>query len=138
MKSIELRQIVEDNNLDINRVAKELFPTNKYPRLAFNRVASGESHLDAQQISKLAMLTGVSVSDLFNSGTWKMKSNRKGILTFQNEDYTAELDLKMNTTKIFHKKSLLHEEIVHTKTIMLSEYFEKLNSILTSKTENHE
>lgn len=128
-----LKQIIEDSELDFNEVAKQLFPSNKYPRLALNRVLQGHSNLDSQQLSKLSKLTGLEIENIISPGnTWEIRSSKKGIIKFQNDVYSAELNLNTNITKVFHKESLIHEEILHTNAIVLSEYFEKLNSIINN------
>ena len=112
-------------NLEPKEVAQQLFPGNKYPRLALNRVISGGSVLDANQVSKLALLVGLPIDELYNGGNWKAKSMR-GLHIFTNEEYRAELNTETWVTKIFHKDSLLHESIIHSGAIPLNEYLHKL------------
>jgi len=122
---IDLKQIIEKMEMSKKEVATELFPVNKFPVLALNRVLAGEAVLDADQISKLSMLSGLSPNEMFSS--WKMKS-RMGIHTLTSGNYRADLDMHSGTTKIFYKGSLDHEFIIHKTNIELSEFINMLNT----------
>ena len=126
MREIDLNQIIKDNNLSVSELAKQLFPTNKHPKLALDRVLSMRSVLDANQISKLALMLDIPISELFEGGRWKMKSVGD-THTFTTGDYKAILDFKNNFTKIFHKDSLHHSCLITPITITLSEYLKKLD-----------
>lgn len=136
MRTINLKEIIEKSKLDIKEIAIQLFPENKYPRLALNRVIAGEAVLDANQISKLALLINVDISDLYSDGNWKMKS-RKGIHIFTSGRFRAELDSESWITKIFHRDSMFHDSIIHSGSTPLSEYFKELNKLVT-KYNKHE
>lgn len=127
MKSINIPAVVEAKNLDLNMVASQLFPDNKHPRLALNRVISGVAVLDANQISKLSLLSGVPISELFSGGSWKA-SNKEHLHIFTNSEFIAELDTSNWTTKIFHNESMFHEHVLHDKHIALTAYLDMLNS----------
>jgi len=131
MRTIDVEQVIEKSGLSTKEVAKQLFPGNKYPKLALNRVISGEAFLDSNQISKLATLVGVSVSTLYTSG-WKFES-KKDLVVFSNESFRAELNTKTWITKIFDNDSLFHESVIHSHTIQLSEYIKKINLIINNK-----
>lgn len=126
MRKINLGQIIKDYDLSVNEISKQLFPTNKHPRLALSRVLSGEAVLDANQISKLAMIIDRPISELFTGGKWKVKSS-KGTHIFFTGDYRAELNKKTNFTRIFHKDSLAHSCLITPIFISLSDYLEKLD-----------
>lgn len=129
MKTINLKEIIEKQNLDVKEVAEQLFPSNKYPKLALNRVLAGEAFLDTNQVSKLSMLTGIPIENLYSGAEWKA-TNEKGIHKFTNGDYVAELDTKTWITKIYHKGSMFHEAIIHDGTIALSAYLSELTSLI--------
>lgn len=129
MKTIDIRQIIEAKGLDFKTVAEQLFPTNQFPRLALNRVIDKKSELDASQISKLALLAGVPIGDLWEA-SWGATASGKGIHLFSNGEYIAELDTNTWITKIFHKSSMIHESVIHSDGVALSEYFKTLNKII--------
>ena len=135
MKIIDLKLIIESCDLHKKTVAELLFPSNKFPELALNRVISGESELDAGQISKLALYSGLSISQLFTGDGWKAKTV-KGINTFTNGEFSAELDRETWTTKIFHKKSMFHESVLHSGSTPLSEYLANLDILILKFKEN--
>ena len=128
MNNIDLKAIIEVKNLDHETVAKELFPTNQYPKLALNRVLLGKSMLDASQISKLSILTGLPINDLFSGSGWSTQSSGEKH-KFTNGEFVAELDTETWITKVFYCGSLKHESIIHSKNVVLSEYIAALNII---------
>jgi len=126
MKTINLKEIIEKSNLDINDVAIQLFPGNKYARLALNRILSGKAVLDADQISKLSLLANIPISQLYEN--WKATYNGdKGVHTFTYGDFTAYLDTNKWVTRIFHKNSKFHESFIHSGSIKLSEFLDNIN-----------
>lgn len=127
MEFIDVKKIIKQRGLDFKEVAMQLFPDNKHPRLALNRVIAGEAVLDATQISKLALMADLTVSELYNEGPWKSKAY-DNIIVFTNGDYHAELDRNNWQTKLFHKHSMFHEFILHSNSIPLNEYVEILNN----------
>ena len=133
--SINLEQIIQGKNLDVNEVSDLLFPNNKHPRLALNRVFSGESTLDAEQISRFANRYHVKVADMF-SGVWGEAEANGRFLILKNGDYVAKLDKTTWTTHLFDKGSLFHEHVLHPDGITLKAYLETLETlILTHKTQ---
>lgn len=126
MRKIDLDSIIKMYDLDVNEIAKHLFPDNKYARLALNRVLSKKAVLDATQISRLAMFIDIPISALYSGKEWKSKRNRD-LIVLTADDYTAELNTKTWLTKIYHKKSLFHEAVIHDGSIPLNEFINKLN-----------
>ena len=126
--AIDLNQLIEDKDLDLDKgeIAVQLFPDNKYPKLALDRVLRNESALDANQISKLSAITGVSVEDLF-SGGWKC-STTEDTWEFTKGDYKAVYKIKTKNTSIYRGGSLAHEFIIHSSTIPLSDYIRELKT----------
>lgn len=136
MRDLKIKEIIKNSGLDFEEVAHQLFPKNKFPVLALNRVSRGKAYLDSAQISKLSLMTGVSISSIFSGDStgaeWKAVS-KKGMHIFTNGDFRAELDTETWVTKVFHKGSMFHESIIHTSSIPLSEYIDKLDLILKTK-----
>lgn len=129
MKTIDLNGIIIKQELDPKDVAQQLFPGNKYPKLALNRVLAGEAVLDANQISKLSLMTGLSVDQLYSENGWTSTS-KAGIIAFQNGEYKAELSTETWVTKIFHNGSLFHESVITPGATPVREYLNELNSII--------
>lgn len=127
MQTINLEKIIEESSLTKKEVAQQLFPGNKYPTLALNRIITGETVLDANQISKLSMLSGISIDQLF--GSWKITSHDR-IHVFTNKKYRAELDGITWRFKVFHNKSLFHEEIIFPPGITVNDLLSLLNALI--------
>lgn len=128
MKTIDVEKIIALKGLNKSDVAQQLFPTNQFANLALNRVIDGKGLLDATQISKLALLAGCTIDALYGT-VWNPTSN-DGVHTFENGDYVAKLDTKTWVTKIFHKNSMIHESIISSHNVPLSQYIESLNKIV--------
>ena len=130
MIKIDLRKIVEQMDMSKKDIALQLFPVNKFPVLALNRVMSGDAVLDADQISKLSMLSGLSPNEMYSS--WSMKS-KDGILIFTHDNYRAELNMNDWNTKLFYRDTLYHDFILHTRHIKLEDYLDILNTQIEKK-----
>ncbi len=134
MIKINLGKIIKAKKLDEHEVAKQLFPLHKYPKMALDRVNKGEGVLDANQISKFSLYSGIPIAELYSGSEWKSSIDKTThILT--SGDFTAKLDTTNWTTKLFHKDSLFHTFVIHSSSITLEEYIEKLKSEI-NKTNN--
>lgn len=130
MKAIDLKNIIAENWLDEDELAKELFPKNKFPRLALARVLNGDAVLDANQISKLSQLTGIEIGSLFEGGKWCMEF-RDNVHVFTNGFYRAELDARTWVTNLYHKQTIFHAVVLHQKTILLADYLAHLDALIS-------
>lgn len=127
--TIDINNIIESKGLDQNDLAKELFPGTKHPKMALQRIIKGEAQLDSEQIVRLSVYTGLSISELFGQRDWKASSNG-GVHAFESEDYRAELDTNTWISKVWKKSELIHEVIIHDQHISLSNYFSLLNDVI--------
>lgn len=130
MPRINLLQIIEDFELDRQYLAKALFPENKYSNMALTRILSGEAQLEETQILKLASMLNISLDCLFNNQWSKLAITNKSLLVYERYSFRAELDLENFITKVFYRDSLIYDEVLHSKSIKLTEYFEFLESII--------
>lgn len=130
MQTIDLSTILEKTNFTKDEIAEILFPNHKFPNLAINRVIKGELKLDADQIGKLSSFTGIPIEDLFAISGWRMESQNDEI-QFSNGEFKAFLNTETWTTKIFHNDSMFHESVIHSGFTPLSEYFQKLNELIS-------
>lgn len=129
MRTIDLRRIIEQNHLDWGEISTELFPKNKQPRRALDRVAKGEALLDSEQISRLATLLGVEIQDLYMGYEWKATS-KPGLITLTTDKFRAEIDTKKWSLKVYASDKLFHDEVLMSPTIQLSELLKNLNQII--------
>lgn len=134
MKDINLKHLIESRDLCYNEVAVLLFPDNKHPKLALNRVLKGEARLDSAQISRLAAFMKVEISDLYGLPGWKASLGEDGIHVFKNGEFTARLNTTTWTTEVFKNDELLHGTIIHSGCMSLENYIQQIHKFLF----NHE
>lgn len=128
---INVKDVIKQSGLNTDEVARHLFPTNKFPKLAFNRILEGKAFLDSSQMSKLATLANITVSELYG-GQWKQIS-KGDIITFTSNSYRAELNIKTWVTRIFDNDSLFHETVINSGATTLSAYIQELNLIIANR-----
>lgn len=127
MNKINLGKIIKAKNLNRKQVAQELFPGNKHPVMALDRVLKENSVLDADQISRFSLFTGIPISELYSGANWQSKiEGKKHVLV--SGDYRAELNTDDWTTKLFHRGSIFHEFVIHSASITLGDYIGLLES----------
>lgn len=131
MNTLNLKNIIETNGLDKTEIATELFPSNSYPMIALSRVIKGESQLNAEQISRLSLLTGIPISNLFDGAKWKSVVQAPSTcIVFESESYRAELNMETMTSKIYDKDSLIHDSIVSDRFLPMSEYLQNIDNLI--------
>lgn len=126
--TINLRELIEQRGLKTREVAEFLYPDNKFPRVALQRVLDGKALLNSEQVSRLAAWLGISTDSLYKGGWSSEFKGETCILT--NGNYRAELSIRTGETKVFHLGALFHEIILHDPAISLSQYVELLNAII--------
>jgi hypothetical protein len=127
---VDLNRFLEENHLDIKETAYALFPKNNYPVMALKRVIDGNGLLDSAQMARLAALAGVDIAQLYTSNWVKTAKATKFIL--DSGDYRAELDMKTWCTRIFHRGSMFHEELITRPLIPLSDYIRLVSERVAS------
>jgi hypothetical protein len=132
MKTIDLQKIVANYEHGAQAFAKELFPSNKFPSMALARVIQGKANLDADQISKLALITGQSFDSLFGSEDWR-KETKKDKIIFTWGEFRAEIDTLNWVSRVYHLDSILHDELIVNRSLPLSVYL----SEVTHSIKNH-
>jgi len=105
MKDIDLKKIIEVKGYGKREIAELLFPQNSIPVRALDRVLNKVSHLDARQISRFSLYSGIPICELFSGGSWK-SSNQDGTHVLETVGYRAEINPDSLAVKIFKKDSL--------------------------------
>lgn len=129
MSTINIEQFIDSNRLDVKHVAQTLFPNNKYPDAALERILTGESELNAAQVSTLAAMAGVPINNLFSRQGWAMEPGRAKLI-FTKGDYTAVLNQRQWITHLYYKVTPFSVEVLHKPSIPLSEYLDQLNLLI--------
>ena len=111
MERFNLSNVIDHYKLDQAKLAELLFPTVKYPKLALNRILSGEAHLDTEQLENLAKFLGVFPHDLFFvSQNWK-GSSEDGCLVFLKGEYKVKLNYNGVLLTAYKQDKLIHQEL---------------------------
>lgn len=130
MNTFNLQNIINKYNLDEDSLAKQLFPANKFPKLALSRVLTGISYLDTMQIERLREMLGTSVSELFNDTTWN-KTISGNIIKFHRNNHRVELNLDTLVSEIFLSDKLIAiETLISDRNIKLSEYLKLVDETI--------
>jgi len=127
---LQIEHILAARKLDFKYVASQLFPKNRHPKAALQRVVKGQGTLTAEQLSKLAAMADVNVQELF-AVNWSIAPVQEAYtLTFTRGRYTAHLNLAGGRTRILDGETLIHETLLHSTSITLTEYIEAINELL--------
>lgn len=129
MQTINVGKIIRDRNLDKKEVAKQLFPRHQYPEHALSRVLKGRGVLDANQISKLSLISEMPISAIYGL-EWR-STYKDSTHTFTCEGYRAELNTKTWITKVYDNDSLFHEQVIHDGATPMGKYLADLAKIVT-------
>ena len=133
MKQFNINNIIERYSLDIDTLAKVLYPTVKYPKQAFDRVLKGETDLDISQVERLAAHIGILVSDLFLADTWKGLSE-DGCLTMVKGNYKVKLNYNGVFLSIYKNGMLVSQQISNVPDMTMREFINFLDNFI----KNHE
>jgi len=133
MQTLDLKRIMLTANLKASYIGAHLFPDNKEPRQAVQRVARGEAFLNSEQIAKLADLLNVPIGLLFDDASWCMsvKADRRNIINFRTYDYFAELNTETMETTLSRNDVLMFEKVItHNRGITLTDYLAQLTDLI--------
>lgn len=129
MESFNINSIIEHYKLNIESLAKILFPTVKYPKQAFDRILKGEASLNIIQIESLANYIGVLVSDLFSMDTWK-SSTENEYLTLIKGQYKVKLNYNGAFISIYKNDVLIDQKISNIPSMTIQEFIHFLDNII--------
>jgi hypothetical protein len=133
MQTLDLKRIMITANLKASYIGAHLFPDNRDPRQAVQRVARGEAFLNSEQIAKLSELLNVPIGLLFDDASWCMsvKPERRNIINFRTYDYFAELNTETMETTLSRNDVLMFEKLInHDRGITLTDYLAQLTDLI--------
>ena len=130
MEQFNINSVIEHYKLNIEDVAKVLFPAVKYPKQALDRILKGESHLDIVQVEKLANYIGVLVTDLFSANTWKGSAAEDGCLTLLKGQYKAKLNYNGVYLSIYKDNVLIEQKISNVPDMTIQEFINFLDNLI--------
>lgn len=132
MQKLDLKRIIKTANLKTSYLGAQLFPNNKDPKQAVNRVCRGEAFLDSEQIAKLSELLNVPIGLLFDNAEWDMSTSKEepNIIRFRAYGYFAELNTRTMKTRVSLNGTVFFEEITHERATLIGDYLNDLTDLI--------
>lgn len=127
IEKFNINNVIEHYKLDVEILAKVLFPSVKYPKQAFDRVLKEETVLSTSQLESLASYLGVTISDLYSPGSWK-DAIENGYLTFTKDEYKAKLNYNNVFLSIYKNNDLIHSVIGNIPNMTIGEFINYINN----------
>jgi len=129
MNRIDLNSIIPKDA--VKEFASKLFPHHSYPLAAMKRAMKQEIELSETQISKLAAIKGVSISELFGIN-WKAAGINKEdeTITFTRPGYEAKLNMENFVCSVFKDGELKHSQSLVSKAITLTDFLNYISLII--------
>ena len=127
-----VKSLVANPNIDHSELAYVLFPNNLHPKKALSRLCNENTNhqnrkIKEDQIKRLAVYLGVSVSELFSdNGKWE-NFKRENSISFTKGDTLILIDLKSSAGYVF--KPDRHP--IHFRLGMDNALLEAINQIET-------
>lgn len=128
-QQFNIGNVIEHYKLNMEDLAKVLFPTVKYPKQALDRVLKGEANLDVIQLERLANHIGVLVTDLFSANTWK-GSSEDGCLTMLKGEYKVKLNYKGVYVSIYKNSELIYQKLSNVPDMTVNEFINYLDNFI--------
>lgn len=126
---MDLQTFIEEFNLDKLKVARKLFPKNKHPMMALSRLIKGKSEMTVSQLKILSNIVGFKQPEILDPNVWKTENS----YAIHSKGFTAVLDFESFETRVYDKDKILIDVVLHSSSIVLSEYIEKINSLISKK-----
>lgn len=129
MKYFNLNNIIAAYSLDIDKLAKALFPSAKYPKLALDRILKVEASLSVDQLEKLAAFIGVMPSELFMLGTWK-DASENGLLSFKKGVFLVKLNHGNTFLTLYKNDEAVTQRFIDSG-ISVSDFIKYIDDLIT-------
>lgn len=136
MSTFDLSKAIEYFGLSTDNVAKLLFPSAKYPKMALARILKGEADLDLNQLYSLASYLGITVQDLLTVDSWKSISE-DGHLVFVKDQYKAKVNYNGAFLTLYEGDSVIAQEAGNISTMTISDFINHINKLITIKGKKH-
>lgn len=128
-KQFDINKIIEFYKLNVEEVARVLFPTVKYQKAALDRILKGEASLDTDQVETLADYIGVFSFELFSSDNWK-GSSENGVLTLLKGPYKVRLAYNNVFISIYKGDRLIYQKLANTPDMTMREFINFLDNLI--------
>lgn len=129
VRQFDINKIIEFYKLNVEEVARVLFPTVKYQKAALDRILKGEASLDTDQVEALADYIGVFSFELFSSDNWK-GSSENGVLTLLKGPYKVRLAYNNVFISIYKDDKLIYQKLANTPDMTMREFIKYIDNII--------
>ena len=129
MKHFDISEVIEKHSLDKEVLAKSLFPNNKYPRQAFERVLKGEAELSVGQLEMLANYIGVLVPDLFTFNSWA-DASENGHLAFKKGPFLVKVNYAGAYITIFKDNKLVDQVVSGFSGMPFEKFIDYIDNLI--------
>lgn len=129
MEKFDINTVIECYNLNVEDLAKVLFPNVKYPKQAFDRILKNEACLDIEQVQALASYLGVMVHELFTVDTWKATSEDT-CLTFLKGNFKVKLNYNNTFLTMYRGNEQVHSEIINNIGLSMTDFINHINNLI--------
>lgn len=130
---IDLKQLFTEVDVNIDEMAELLFPKNNYPRAALNRIFTGDSLLNSDQIYRIAKFFDIEVSVLYQPDDWSYIQQRR-LQVIYLPKFKVFYDSELSYTTMYSKTDMTVIEFPSDSTLSMANYLK----LVKNKISQHE
>lgn len=132
MEQLDINRIMEAYKPDRKKLAPVLFPNNRYPDEAFDRIIRGIAKLDSEQIARLADYLGVMVHTLYTvEGSGWHGSLNSDCMVLTKGEYAAHIS--SGRISIYCKDNPIGGFVLKSEITPFKEIVELLDSYINNQ-----
>lgn len=130
MTEFNIAKVIEKYSLDIDTVAKLLFPKAKHPGLALSRILENKAYLDVHQLESLAKYIGVPPGDLFYIDDWSCKTF-DNFLTFKKDNFQVILNKGGYFLVVMKDNEIIEQVVASNDILTIKQFIEFINNLIS-------
>ena len=130
MPGFNIIKVIEKHKLDIEAVAKVLFPKAKHPVLALTRILENKAYLDVHQLESLAKFIGVPPGDLFYIEDWHCNTY-DNFLTFSKGDYRVILNKGGYFLVVMKGDEIIEQVVTSHEILTIKQFIDFINNLIS-------
>lgn len=131
MAYLNLQAVIDYYHIDHEIIALLLFPENKFPKTALNRILSEESYLTSEQVYILADFLGINITELYIFGPkWIQQSSKiANTVILKKGKYTVHINTHSGIMIVYEQsKPIDYLKILTDTSIKLNDLFEIIDT----------
>lgn len=138
MTQVDLSQLIEAYGIDAGVLSLLLFPKNKFPMSALNRMLNEKMLLNSEQLAALSEFLNIPVDALFTrEGGWSSKEITKNSISFTKDGFVVTLNLATFVTNISKDNEVLANHTLVKKGITLRDYLQLIDIHINQIKQQH-